>query len=138
MVAKILGSGVDSLVIGFLIERYGNAEAFVKLEEAKAKAGEKMFGGKGAKVAWFGRDFVVSARGTKGYEWVLDNADVRVCIARKAHGGTVYPEVYVTFRAEYLWREGHVGAFNEFQGWLASWAVIKGDKVSRCDLSMDI
>jgi hypothetical protein len=138
MVAKILDSGVDSLVIGFLIERYGDAEAFVKLEEAKAKAGEKLFGGKGASVTWFGRDFVVSARGTKGYEWVLQNADVVVCIARKAHGGTVYPEVYVTFRAEYLWREGHVGAVNEFQGWLVTWAVIKGDKVSRCDLCMDV
>ena len=138
MEAKILSSGVDSLVIGFLISKYRDDEAFVKLEEAKAKAGEKPFGGKGASVTWFGRDFVVLARGTKGYEWVLQNADVVVCIARKAHGGTVYPEVYVTFRAEYLWREGHVGAFKEFEGWLATWAVIKGDKVSRCDLCMDV
>ncbi len=138
MEAKILSSGVDSLVIGFLISRYRDDGAFVKLEEAKAKAGEKLFGGKGAKVSWFGRDFVVSPSGTTGYKWVLQNADVAVRIASKALGGKVYPEVYVTFRAEYLWREGYVGAFNEFQGWLASWAVIEGDKVSRCDLCMDI
>ena len=138
MEAKILSCGVDSLVMGFLIDQYRDVEAFVKLEEAKAKAGEKLFGGKGAKVSWFGRDFVVSARGAKGYEWVLQNADVAVCIARKANRGTVYPEVYVTFRAEYLWREGHVGAVNQFESWLATWAVIEGGKVSRCDLCMDI
>ena len=138
MEVKILSCGVDSLVVGFLIDQYRDDEAFVKLEEAKAKAGEKLFGGKGAKVSWFGRDFVVSARGAKGYEWVLQNADVAVCIARKANRGTVYPEVYVTFRAEYLWREGHVGAVNQFESWLATWAVIEGDKVSRCDLCMDI
>ena len=138
MEAKILSSGVDSLVIGFLISKYRDDEAFVKLKEAKDKAGEKLFGGKGAKVSWFGRDFVVSAGGTKGYDWVLQDADVAVRIARKANRGTVYPEVYVTFRAEYLWREGYVGAVKDFEGWLATWAVIEGDKVSRCDLSMDV
>jgi hypothetical protein len=138
MEANILSSGVDSLVIGFLISKYRDDEAFVKLKEAKDKAGEKQFGGRGAKVTWFGRDFVVSARGRKGYEWVLRNADVEVWIARKAHHGTVYPEVYVTFRAEYLWREGHVGAVSEFEAWLATWAVIKADKVSRCDLCIDV
>ena len=56
----------------------------------------------------------------------------------KLTGGAVYPEVYVTFRAEYLWREGHVGAVRQFEGWLGTWAVIKGERVSRCDLCMDI
>lgn len=138
MEVKVVNCGIDSLVIGFLIAEYRNPEAFIELEKAKARAGEKLFGGKGSGVTWFGKDFVVSARGTKGYEWVLENADVRVCIARQAQSGKVYPEVYVSFRAEYLWREGHVGAVREFRGWLESWAVVKGDRVSRCDLCMDI
>ncbi len=138
MEVKVVNCGIDSLVIGFLIAEYRDSQAFAKLGEAKAKAGEKLFGGKGSSVTWFGRDFVVLARGTKGYEWVLQNGDVVVCIAREAHHGSVYPEVYVTFRAEYLWREGHVVAVTEFRQWLESWAVVKGDRVSRCDLCMDI
>ena len=53
----IVNSGIDSLVVGFLIAEYRDAEAFVRLEEAKAKAGEKLFGGKGASVTWFGQRF---------------------------------------------------------------------------------
>jgi len=138
MEAKVVNSGVDSLVIGFSIAEYRNPEAFQALEDGKLKAGEKLFGGKGASVTWYDTDFSVSARGTKGYEFVLENADVLVCIARQAQGGRVYPEVYVTFRADYLWREGHVGAVSEFQKWLESWAVVTADRVSRCDLCMDI
>lgn len=138
MEVKVVNSGVDSLVIGFCIACYRNAEAFVQLEEAKARAGAKMFGSKGSSVDWLGKDFSVSARGTRGYEWVLENGDVRLCVAREAQAGSVYPEVYVTFRAEYLWRMGHVGAVLEFAEWLSTWAVIRNDKVSRCDLCVDI
>lgn len=135
---KVLNSGIDSLVIGFCIAQHRNPEAFAKLIDAKAKAGEKLFGGKGSSINWFGKDFVVWARGTKGYEWVLENGDVLVCVAEKAQGGRVYPEVYVTFRADYLWRMGHVKAVHEFQQWLVSWAVVTDDRVSRCDLCIDI
>ena len=80
----MLIAGIDTLVIGFSIAEYRTAECFDLLYEAKAKAGEKMFGSRGAEVNFFGKEFSVSARGTKGYEWVLDNSDIRLCIACKA------------------------------------------------------
>ena len=135
---RVVNSGIDSLVIGFSIAQYRNPEAFAEIVNAKAKAGEKLFGGKGSSINWFGKDFKVSARGTKGYEWVLENGDVLVYVAEKAQGGRVYPEVYVTFRADYLWRMGHVKAVYEFQEWLVSWAEVTDNKVSRCDLCIDI
>ena len=138
MEIKVVNSGIDSLVVGFSIAEYKSPEAFRLLEDSKAKAGEKMFGGKGSSVTWHEREFMVKASGTKGYEWVLENADILLCIARKAQGGRVYPEIYITFRAEYLWRMGHVEAVKQSKEWIESWAVIKDNKVSRCDLCIDI
>lgn len=135
---KVVSSGIDSLVVGFSIGEYRHLEAFDWLRHAKEEAQERLFGGKGVGVAWFEVDFVVSARGAKGYEWVLENGDLRVCVAEKANHGRVYPEVYVTFRANYLWRTGYVKAVNEFRKWLETWAVVTGDRVSRCDICMDM
>lgn len=135
---KVLDSGIDSLVIGFSIEAYLYEESFSILKEAKEKAGEKLFGGKGSSVTWFDREFTVSARGAKGYEWILTNNDVQVSIAKDAQGGRVYPEVFVTFRSIYLWSKGPKQAFLEFGFWLSTWAVITKDTVSRVDLCMDL
>ena len=138
MRAKIVNSGIDGLVIGFDIARYRNTKYFMSLKAAKARAGEKLFGGKGASVNWFGKEFSVSAKGTRGYEWILENADVRIYIAQEAKDGQVYPEVYVTFRANYLWQIGPVRAVQSFKDWLKTWSVVKDDRVSRCDLCIDI
>lgn len=136
--ARVVGAGIDTLVVGFSVARYVDPEEFEMLAEAKEKAGERLFGGGGSSVTWYGREFSVSPRGAKGYEFVVQNGDVVMCVARETQGGRVYPEVYVTFRAEYLWREGYVRAFNAFCEWLGSWAVVNGDTVSRCDLCVDI
>jgi hypothetical protein len=136
--AMVVNSGVDSLVVGFFVSKYHDQADFSILAKGKLTAGEKLFGGKGAAVTWFEKDFVVKASGSRGYEWILENGDVSVCIAQKAESGCVYPEVYVTFRAEYLWRLGYDKAFNEFLSWLSTWAVVNDNKVSRCDLCMDV
>ncbi len=138
MEIKVLGSGIDTLVIGFLIDGYLSVDDFEVLSEAKAKAGKRQFNKKGSSVTWFGVDFTMYARGASGYEWVLRNDDVRVCIARDARGGSVMPEVYVTFSSQYLWTEGAEGAVRRFKQWLGSWALIRDTKVSRCDLCIDI
>jgi hypothetical protein len=133
-----VSSGVDSLVVGFCVSKYLEQADFSILNKAKSDAGEKLFGGKGAAVRWFDKDFVVKASGSKGYEWILENGDVSICVAEKAEGGRVYPEVYVTFRAEYLWRLGYDKAFEELSAWLSTWATVIDNKVSRCDLCMDV
>jgi len=103
---KIVNSGIDSLVLGFSIEEYLDLDSFTDLEDSKLLAGDKMFNSKGCPVCWHGVDFVVQPRGARGYEWILRNDDVIVCIAREAKGGSVVPEVYVTFFAPYLWSHG--------------------------------
>jgi len=134
----IVNSGIDSLVLGFSIEEYPDLDSFTDLEEKKMLAGNKMFNSKGCPVSWYGVDFVMQPRGARGYEWILRNDDVIVCIAKEAKGGSVLPEVYVTFSASYLWAHGSTTAVSLFKRWLGKWALFSEDKVSRCDLCLDI
>jgi hypothetical protein len=135
---KIVNAGIDTLVVGFSVAEYKDVEVFDVLYQAKGEAGVKTFGSKGTRVSFYEKEFVVMPRGTKGYEFVLGNDDVMICIAEKAQGGHRLPEVYVTFRAQYLWREGYLNAFNELVAWLNTWAIVVTDRVSRADLCMDI
>ena len=135
---KVVNSGIDSLVLGFSIEEYLDSNSFTELEDSKLLAGDKMFNSKGSPVSWYGVDFIVQPRGARGYEWILRNDDVIVCIAREAKGGSVLPEVYVTFSAPYLWSHGSTKAVKLFKQWLGKWALFTEDKVSRCDLCLDI
>jgi len=134
---NVIASGIDTLVIGFSIQSYKDAD-FQILSEAKNKAGEKQFDKKGCSVEWFGTEFNMTPRGAMGYEWVMRNADVTVCIARESRGGSVIPEVYVTFSSETIWTNGVDGAVTAFKRWLSKWAVIVDSKVSRADLCLDM
>jgi len=135
---RIVDSGIDTLVIGFSIQSYVGVNNFEALTEAKSKAGEKQFDKKGCGVEWFGTEFNMAARGAMGYEWVMRNADVTVCIARETRGGSIIPEVYVTFSSQNLWTNGLDGAVMMFKRWLSTWAVISDNKISRADLCLDI
>lgn len=135
---RVVASGIDTLVIGFSIQSYAGVNNFEALSEAKSKAGEKQFDKKGCGVEWCGTEFNMAARGAMGYEWVMRNADVTVCIAREARGGSIIPEVYVTFSSQNLWTNGLDGAVMMFKRWLSRWAVISGTKISRADLCMDV
>ncbi|MFC2012423.1 hypothetical protein ACFLVU_04770 [Chloroflexota bacterium] len=135
---KVVNSGIDSLVLGFSIEKYLDLDSFTELEDSKLLAGDKMFNSKGSPVSWYGVDFIVQPRGARGYEWILRNDDVIVCIAREAKGGSVLPEVYVTFSASYLWSHGSTAAVKLFKQWLSKWALFTEDRVSRCDLCLDL
>ncbi len=134
----VVASGIDTLVIGFSIETYVGVDKFEDLTEAKNKAGERQFDKKGYGVEWFGTEFNMSARGAMGYEWVMRNADVTICIAREAKGGSIIPEVYVTFSSQNLWTNGLDGAVMMFERWLSKWALMSGTKISRADLCLDI
>lgn len=135
---RVVASGIDTLVIGFSIERYVDVNEFEALTEAKSEAGERQFDKKGCGVEWFGTEFNMAASGAMGYEWVMRNADVTVCIAREARGGSIIPEVYVTFGSVNIWTHGLDGAIMEFTSWLSRWAMILDNKISRADLCLDI
>ena len=135
---RVVASGIDTLVIGFSIESYVAVNDFEALVEGKKKAGERQFDKNGCGVEWFGTEFNMAARGAMGYEWVMRNADVTVCIAREARGGSIIPEVYATFSSQNLWTNGLEGAVMTFKSWLSKWAVIVDTKVSRADLCVDV
>jgi hypothetical protein len=135
---EVVASGVDSLGIGFCIESYEGVNEFEALVEAKNKAGERQFDKNGCGVEWFGAEFNVAARGAMGYEWVMRNSDIAVCIARETKGGSIIPEVYVTFTSQNLWTNGLDGAVMMFKNWLSGWAVISDTKISRVDLCVDV
>lgn len=127
------------MVIGYGIGEYRAAQSeFDRLAVAKDIAGQKQFDNKGKGIEWFGKQFVVSAKGAQGYEWVLSNGDVTICLAKTPKGGRIMPEVYVTFRSEYLWGRGYKRAYESFKDWLSAWAVVVGEKISRCDLCVDL
>jgi hypothetical protein len=134
---KIVAWGVDTLVIGYHITEYLNPD-FERLDEAKLKAGEKLFGKTDSPIDWFGNMFNVLPRGSRGYEWILRNNDINVCIAREAKGGKVLPEVYVTYSALYLWTEGLAEATGKVDRWLSKWTLVESEKPSRCDICMDM
>jgi hypothetical protein len=135
---RVVASGIDTLVVGFSIDSYVGVNKFEDLIEAKSKAGERQFDKNGCGVEWFGSEFNVAARGAMGYEWVMRNADVTVCIAREAKGGSIIPEVYVTFSSQDLWTNGLDGAVMIFKSWLSKWAVVSDTKISRTDLCVDV
>jgi hypothetical protein len=138
MRVRVVACGIDTLVIGFSIGSYLDVNNFEALTEAKNKAGERQFDKNGCGVEWFGTEFNTAARGAMGYEWVVRNADVTVCIAREAQGGSIIPEVYVSFSSQNLWTNGLDGAVMMFERWLSKWAVISDTKISRADLCVDV
>jgi hypothetical protein len=87
---KVVASGIDTLVMGFSIQGYLDVDDFEALTEAKLKAGEKQFDSKGCGMDWFGVELTMMPRGAMGYEWVMRNADVSVCIAREARNGSLF------------------------------------------------
>jgi len=135
---NILLAGIDTLAVGFNVAAYKlTPEDWSELAVAKAE-GQGMFDSGGTRVTFRGETFSVMPKGGKGYEYVLVNDDLTLQLAEKAEGGSVYPEVRVTWRSQYLWRCGWQGAYWHVRRWVDTWAVVLGDKVSRVDLSVDL
>jgi hypothetical protein len=139
MKPNILAIGIDSLNVGFNILNWNIEQtSFEHLAEAKADAGSKLFGGKGVTVNWQGKEFMVSAKGSKGYEYVMFNNDVRLYLAKDCYSGRVYPEVFAQLNSCYLWGKGYNRAFFNLKQWLGEWALIDSEKVNRVDLCVDL
>jgi len=139
MKPNIVAVGIDSLNVGFNINQWRvDDTAFKRLADAKINAGLSLFGGKGETVKWGDREFNLLAKGTKGYEYVMNNDDVRLYIAKNCMGGRIYPEVFAQLNSCYLWGKGYQTAFNQFKSWLGEWAEVGGEKINRADLCTDL
>lgn len=116
-VEGLLLAGVDSLVVSWPVDEFlFSGEERDRLIAAKLSAGGDQFGGDGAALHWYGQDFSMKASGAKRYEWILENGDLNMRLAAEARGGKVFPELYVTFRSGFLWREGYSNACHATEG----------------------
>jgi len=135
---NILLAGVDGLSVGLMIGAYKlTSEDWDKLAAAKAQA-QGTFDSGGTPINFRGETFSVKAKGSKGYEYILINDDLTLQLAERTEGGSVYPEVRVTWRAQYLWRWTWQAAYWHVRRWVDTWALVLGEKVSRVDLCIDL
>jgi len=136
---KVLLAGVDTLEVGFNVKEFlFTTEEWQMLADAKHAAQGTMFDSGGTPVVLRGHKFSVNPKGGVGYEYVLQNNDLRIRIAERADSGRVYPEVHVRWSSEYLWRHGWQGVFTYVRNWVYSWADVSSEKVSRVDLCVDL
>ncbi|MFC1941714.1 hypothetical protein ACFLWU_00670 [Chloroflexota bacterium] len=136
---NILAVGTDTLELNFGIEEYRQPDMFKTLDIAQDTAVSAGYKGRlGEPVEWFGQQFMILARGSKGgYKYLLKNGDIELQMMPDARGGKPSPELRVVFRSPYLWRMGEIPAYNQVIGFLNDWAYIEYCKVSRADLCVD-
>jgi hypothetical protein len=136
---KILATGIDSLNVGLGINRWlFDSEMVDKLKYAKESAGGQLFGGKGVTVEFCGQEFNMLAKGSQGYEYVMHNDDIRLCMAENCQGGRIFPEALVQFNSAYLWGKGYEKAYLELLAWVRKFAVIDSERINRVDLCVDL
>ena len=137
---NIVAAGVDTIHLNFGVAEYKQPDMFKWLNDAKLEAVSAGYKGRrGIEVDWFGQEFMVQARGSKGgYEYLLKNGDIELQIMPDARGGNPSPELRVVYRSSYLWRVGEIPAYNEVIEFINQWAFLEYCKVSRADLCADM
>lgn len=136
---NIVAAGVDTIHLNIGVAEYRQPDKFKRLDDAKLEAVSAGYkGSRGIAVDWFGQEFMVQARGSKGgYEYLLKNGDIELQIMPDARGGKPSPEIRVVFRSSYLWRAGEIQAYNEVIEFLNEWVFLEYCNVSRADLCVD-
>ena len=135
---KIVTAGVDTLELNFGVAEYRQPDMFERLDDAKLEAASTGFKSKGIAIEWFGKEFMVQARGSRGgYEYLIKNGDIELQIMPDARGGKPSPELRAVFRSPYLWRVGEISAHNEVIEFLNQWVFLAYCNVSRADLCVD-
>ncbi len=135
----VVAAGVDTLELNFGVAEYRQPDVFIKISDAKSEGVSAGYKGRlGVSVEWFGQEFMVQARGSRGgYEYLLKNGDIELQIMPDARGGKPSPELRIVFRSPYLWRVGEVQAYNQIIEFLNEWVFLEYCNVSRADLCVD-
>ncbi len=129
--------GLDTLVMGFYVKSFILTEPeWLYLAEQKENAKASVFSLGGSLVEFQGKPFTLRPAGKAPYTYVLTSDDLTVKIALKPSHGR-FPEVYIEFRSEFLWR-GYIDAYRLVSGWVSTWAMVDREVVSRVDLTVDI
>jgi len=108
------------------------------LDSSKELAQNPSFGKGDFPIEIEGKEFVILAKGSKGHDWILQNDDISISISQDWHAGEYMPEVMVTYRSAYLWREGLERCTENVSRYVSKLGQIVDEKVSRCDICIDI
>lgn len=131
-------AGIDTLHVGFYLKEITlSEEAWNDLINAKEQAKAPVFQSAGFFLEFQGIDFIVLPAGKKPYTFILCNQDYTVKLARQVSHGH-FPEIYIEFRSQLLWRLGYKHTFNFIKEWVSTWTKIRDDVVSRADLAVDV
>ena len=137
---KIVAAGVDTLELNFGVAEYRQPDMFKRLDDAKLEAVSAGYKGRGGvAIDWFGQEFMVQARGSRGgYEYIIKNGDIQLQIMPDARSGKPTPELRAVFRSPYIWGVGEIQAYNKVVEFLNEWIFLEYCKVSRADLCVDM
>jgi hypothetical protein len=131
-------AGIDTLVIGFYIDKFNlNEDDYYFLNSSKELAKAPAFKSSGKLINFKNIDFVISPAGKKPYTYVLLNNDFTLKLAKEVSINR-FPEVFIELRSQFLWKLGYKQVYDFIKEWVNTWAVIASDVVSRADLSTDI
>lgn len=131
-------AGIDTLLIGFYLKKFNlTDEDWIDLVNAKERAKAPVFKSSGCLFNFKGLEFVMLPAGKKPYTYTLQNDDFTLKIARKVSNDK-FPEVFIEFRSQFLWRLGYIDIYMFIKDWISKWAEIKRDVVSRVDLTVDL
>lgn len=136
---KCLIAGIDTLELGFCVDKYLLGESqWNDLAAAKESSRSSDFDNKLAAIELCGHEFLVNRVGAQRYGYILRNDDITLKINENAQGGIHFPEIQAALHSGYLWRNGWESAIGNIEEWMARLADIGMVKVSRADLTADI
>lgn len=136
---KVIMAGIDTIDVGYGVSAYNEAVIdFEALAEAKERAQSTDYENEFSGILLNGVYFMVQRTGSRGYDYILINSDITVRICSKAKCGIYFPEIFVSYRSEYLWCNGWRNAIRTVRQWIDGFAQVCYDKVSRLDLCADI
>lgn len=131
-------AGIDTLLIGFYLRKIVLSEEDCKaLSDAKERAKASIFKSSGWLINFKGIDFVMRAAGANPYTYVLQNSDFTLKLAQKITNHA-FPEIFIEFRSQFLWRFSYKHAYVFIKEWVAGWSEVADDVVSRADLAIDV
>lgn len=133
----IIARGIDTLVVGYSMKGEISEQYLDLLEISKDLAGNKDFGNGEFPIEIGDDSFIILPFGHKGYEWIIKNDDIQMNVCRSWSEGKIMPEVMVTYRAAFLWREGIQRCTSKVYNIISKLGEIIEEKVSRCDLCCD-
>lgn len=134
----ILIAGIDTLHIGFYVKDFSLTKVdWERFKQCKEAAQAGMFKSDVVPITFKGYEFRLLPKGAKLYAYILVSDDMTVKIARKP-SNKLFPEVFVEFRSQLLWRYGHREAYRVVKDWVRSWAWGFDEVISRADLCLDL